>query len=263
MDVFGKKLCGCTVDLEGVNGNVWLVTVDSTSSGVTGFRFGWQVFAADNNLKAGDSLLFTMVSKNRFTVRVFNKIGLESDVPGKPTKTINSSHTTPVSKFTPEAQSRCVHINLEEESDEFNCTATGTNPGTSEFGQSLHKSRKEMDSGEGLEGHGPSIQEILKSHGYQTGEPNRRKIRGNSRRPKRERKAHYRNQQGEPLDPGWNSTVWKSRRRLVTDCERKRALTASEELVTARPSISVLMKPSHVYRGFWLVYNATLPNFRN
>ncbi|KAG0601089.1 hypothetical protein M758_11G083100 [Ceratodon purpureus] len=225
LDAHGKNLCGGTVDLEGANGNVWLVTVDAIPGGVTGFRFGWQVFAADNNLMDGDSLLFTLVSKNRFTVRVFNRTGLEIDEPGKPTKTL-------VSKFTPKAQAR---------GDELISISTGTN----EYGQSL-------DPGEGLGRHGPSIQDILISHGFKAGEPNRRKIKGKSRRPKRERKTHHPSQQGEPLDPEWNSTVWESRRRLVTECERQSALTASEELVTSRPSISVLMKPCHVYRGFWL-----------
>ena len=253
MDVHGKNLRGSTVDLEGANGKVWLVIVEAASSGVTSFRFGWQVFADDNNLKAGDSLLFTMVSRNRFSVRVFSRVGLEIDEPGKlPKYFINSRG----SRFTPESKSRgAVYINLEDDlsEDGFIGTTSGTYSGPSEYDQRLGKGFKADSADSGHGDRGPSILEILKSHGYQTGERN--KSSGLKRHKKASR--YYMNQQGKSLDLGWNSTVWESRRRLVTDGERQRVVIASEELVTTHPSIPVLMKPSHVYRGFWLVISCS------
>jgi len=236
----GRGLPGSTVDLEGVNGKVWLVTVVNSSTGTAVFRFGWHVFAADNNLKAGDSILFTMVAQNRFTVRVFSKNGLESVNNNNASSTMSRDS----SRFPPTAKVGPAHINLDDSDDEV--TGSGR-LGSDENGREagIHGGR------------GPTIQEIIQNaRAYQTPEdPIRRRSGSKSWRPKRRRSspdAH----QGSPVEmPGANSTVIASRRRPVTTAERESALAESRRLVTTvtRPSVAVVMMPSHVYHGFWLV----------
>ena len=69
---------GSSVDLVGANGKTWLVDVHSPAPNVAVFKLGWKVFATDNHLKAGDSVLFTLVSKSRFTIHIFNRLGVEA-----------------------------------------------------------------------------------------------------------------------------------------------------------------------------------------
>lgn len=63
--------------VEGHN-KAWLVDVHSPTPNAAVFKLGWKVFATDNQLKAGDSVLFTLLSKSRFAVNVFNRLGVES-----------------------------------------------------------------------------------------------------------------------------------------------------------------------------------------
>jgi hypothetical protein len=60
------------------NNKAWLVDVHSPTPNAAVFKLGWKVFATDNQLKAGDSVLFTLLSKSRFAVNVFNRLGVES-----------------------------------------------------------------------------------------------------------------------------------------------------------------------------------------
>ena len=60
------------------NNKAWLVDVHSPTPNAAVFKLGWKVFATDNQLKAGDSVLFTLLSKSRFAVNIFNRLGVES-----------------------------------------------------------------------------------------------------------------------------------------------------------------------------------------
>lgn len=55
------------------------------------------------------------------------------------------------------------------------------------------------------------------------------------------------------VESGWKTRTFESRRRAVTKQERERAMENARNLHTQHPSVAVLMKPSHVYRGHWLV----------
>lgn len=55
------------------------------------------------------------------------------------------------------------------------------------------------------------------------------------------------------VESGRNCRTFESRRRAVTKEERDRAMENARSLQTQHPSVAVLMKPSHVYRGHWLV----------
>ncbi len=57
----------------------------------------------------------------------------------------------------------------------------------------------------------------------------------------------------EKFGPGFFSKTWISQRQPVTETEREQAMIAAHALQTQNPSVVLLMRPSHVYRGFWLV----------
>ncbi|XP_024380244.2 uncharacterized protein [Physcomitrium patens] len=247
MDLHGSGLRGCKVaDLIGSNRVLQLVEVHvAATTGAVSFRQGWEVFVTDNYLKPGDSLLFTMVAKNSFTVRVFSGVGLES-VPHP--VNLTSSYTTQDQVLTPESQSKSTCCKEVEDSEELafgveidgseSCDHEGPGTGCGA-----------TDPGDVNHDHGPSISEILKQHGY-TAERKRDKI-GRALRHKR---SHHVREGSFALEPGWNPTEWRSRRRPVTAEERDRVRAAALkfESQTKRPSFMVVMMPSHVYRGFWL-----------
>jgi hypothetical protein len=60
-------------------------------------------------------------------------------------------------------------------------------------------------------------------------------------------------QQMEKFGPGFFSKTWISQRQPVTETEREQAMIAAHALQTQNPSVVLLMRPSQVYRGFWLV----------
>ena len=114
------------------------------------------------------------------------------------------------------------------------------------------------------EPYGPSIREILQGCGYKRAQPSTHKVQamaklshhighlGHTKRPAPA--MMYNEEQGLwQVESGWNSRTYESIRRAVTEEERKTAKTNALEFRTKHPSVWVLMKPSHVYRGHWLV----------
>lgn len=114
------------------------------------------------------------------------------------------------------------------------------------------------------EPYGPSIRDILQGCGYKRAQPSTPKVQamakvshhighlGHRKRPAPA--MMYNEEQGLwQVESGWNSRTYESIRRAVTDEERKKAETNALEFRTKHPSVGVIMKPSHVYRGHWLV----------
>lgn len=62
--------------LEGPSGQVWLVTVHCTNTGMA-FEQGWQTFVSDHSLDVGDFLVFKYVGTFHFTVQIFGRSGCE------------------------------------------------------------------------------------------------------------------------------------------------------------------------------------------
>lgn len=62
--------------LEGPSGQVWLVTVHCTSTGMA-FEQGWQTFVSDHSLDIGDFLVFKYAGKSHFMVQIFGRSGCE------------------------------------------------------------------------------------------------------------------------------------------------------------------------------------------
>lgn len=62
--------------LEGPSGQVWLVTVHCTNTGMA-FEQGWQTFVSDHSLDVGDFLVFKYVGKFHFMVQIFGRSGCE------------------------------------------------------------------------------------------------------------------------------------------------------------------------------------------
>jgi hypothetical protein len=62
--------------LEGPSGQVWLVTVHFTNTGMA-FEQSWQTFVSDHSLDVGDFLVFKYVGKSHFIVQIFGRSGCE------------------------------------------------------------------------------------------------------------------------------------------------------------------------------------------
>ncbi|XP_057871066.2 B3 domain-containing protein Os01g0723500 isoform X2 [Cryptomeria japonica] len=62
--------------LIGPSGQIWIVTVCCTSTGMT-FEKGWQTFVSDHSLDLGDFLVFKYVGESYFTVKIFGRSGCE------------------------------------------------------------------------------------------------------------------------------------------------------------------------------------------
>ncbi|KAH9299989.1 hypothetical protein KI387_011572, partial [Taxus chinensis] len=58
--------------LEGPSGQIWIVTVCRTDTGMT-FEKGWQNFVSDHSLDVGDFLVFKYVGESYFTVQIFGR----------------------------------------------------------------------------------------------------------------------------------------------------------------------------------------------
>lgn len=61
---------GNSAILLGPSGNTWQVGVSRPKW--VAFRVGWRTFAADNCLEKGDMLVFTLIGKSRFAVKIFD-----------------------------------------------------------------------------------------------------------------------------------------------------------------------------------------------
>ena len=264
MDLHLDKIRG-SVDIEGSNGKVWLVGVGGTCSAQVGFRLGWHAFIADNKLQRGDQLLFTLVAKSRFTVHVFNRLGLETAAPPvtktEPTVSVNGKRKREESEDEGPEQSESEDDSddSEYESPENESEAPSDSPSeTGRTGNNSRVKREKLDEEEQSYYSQKSSQRngLKKGNGTSKSKPN----------PSHKKKAvsETGDKQQTSQEPGWNSTTYESKRRLVTDAEREKAMEAASSFKTKKANVLVLMKPSHVYRGFWLVkFQAPWESFMN
>lgn len=248
-----KDDCQDAADLEDPSGNLWLVDIKSGMGGVA-FREGWKPFVFSLNLKRGDQLLFSLIAKNRFYVYVLNRNGAE--VPPASSKAhFKSSLPLNKRKREPEEQKGSDDSDTDSGAGSDSDDDEGSISGESESSEyDASKSEDEAsDHEEDSKGNSKVKKEKL-DYGPKT-PIGRGKVSSKVKLTTGNKKAGDMAQKEKEglLEPGWNSTTYESRRRPVTDAERQRAMKAAQNFKTTRPSQLVLMKPSHVYRGFWLV----------
>lgn len=69
LKLYGDEV-GNSAILHGPSGHTWQVGVGRPKW--VAFRVGWRTFAADNGLEKGDLLVFTLIGKSEFSVKVFD-----------------------------------------------------------------------------------------------------------------------------------------------------------------------------------------------
>jgi hypothetical protein len=216
VECYGSELKG-SINIEGPSGEVWLAEVSIVDQGLDGYQFGWKAFATDIGLKKGDQLLFTLIAKSHFNVRVFDESGLE-------------------------------YSSLE---DKGNAVTTAD-----------HKRKKREDSDDEILDSGGTLEAELVGYNSTKDLPKKRlstRMRGMIADNKFPEKPNVKppnpssKENMQKCAPGLYSQTWESRRRPITEAERQKTMDAALGLKTEYPSVVVLMKPSHVYRGFWLV----------
>lgn len=249
-----KDDCHDAADLEDPSGNLWLVDIKSGMGGVA-FREGWKPFVFSLNLKRGDQLLFSLIAKNRFYVYVLNRNGAEV-TPASSKAHFKSSLPLMKRKREPDEEKGSDNSDADSGSGSDSDDDEGSISGESESSEyDASKSEDEAsDREEGSKANSKVKKEKL-DYGLKT--PTGRgkvssKVKLTTSHKKKSGDMAQKEKEGL-LEPGWNSTTYESRRRPVTDAERQRAMKAAQDFKTTRPSQLVLMKPSHVYRGFWLV----------
>lgn len=257
VDLHGDKFFD-RVDLEGPDGTVWIVNVVHTTQSNAGFGRGWMSFVGDNNLKKGNQILFTLISKSRFTVHIFNKSGLETATSlgtnADPTVSFNSKRKS--EQFEDEDLGRMDSENSEggeHESFECGCQSPPDTPSQAvHVRASLRLKKAKLERAE----QGPCIQEILLEYGLKEGQgTSERKLSSSPDSQEKDPATELVDCRKSSKEPGYISTKVGSKRRAVTDAERKTAKIAalSFQSKSKKPSVVVLMMPSQVYRGFWLV----------
>lgn len=68
------------------------------------------------------------------------------------------------------------------------------------------------------------------------------------------KETHWHNHLAACIAKDYITEAFVSKRRLVSDAEREKALAAAKHFKSSRPHMRKLMKESHVYRGFWLSF---------
>jgi hypothetical protein len=254
VECYGSELKG-SINIEGPSGEVWLAEVSIVDQGLDGYQFGWKAFATHIGLKKGDQLLFTLIAKSHFNVRVFDESGLEysslenkgnavatadrkrkkredSDDEILDSKSCHDVHNSGGDeKFTSEQQPT-----VRSFYQDTKCKGGATSGGTLEAELVGYNSTKDL----------PKKRLSTRMRGMIA--HNKFPEKPNVKPPKPSSKENM-----QKSAPGLYSQTWESRRRPVTEAERQKTMDAALALKTEYPSVVVLMKPSHVYRGFWLV----------
>lgn len=259
-----KDVCHDAADLEDPSGNLWLVDIKSGMGGVA-FREGWKPFVFSLNLKRGDQLLFSLIAKNRFYVYVLNRNGAEV-IPASSKLHFKSPLPLNIKrKREPGEEKGSDDSDAESDSGSDSDDDEGSISGESE--SSEYDASKSDDEASDHEDDAKASSKVKKEkldYGQKT-PTGGGKVSSKVKLTTSKKKAGGLAQKAKEglLEPGWNSTTYESRRRPVTDKERERAMKAAQAFKTKKPSQLVLMKPSHVYRGFWLVCSFSLqsPSF--
>jgi hypothetical protein len=273
------------VKLEGPSGDIWLIAMYMMGKGPHGFRQGWKAFITDNHLKKGDRLLFTLISTSHFTVRVFDENGLEAVAAANSKLATNNT-----AQFVREVGGgRSLH-NCKVRKERDNNTGDNDTPAT--YSKEHVKLPAPDDDDDGLPENdvkrlrgepNPSLTQcpdatrctrrskapVTRLHDTKQAAAKRRRAaepcsRGAAAAPGTKKEVWKLSsskpsnwsgggQQMEKFGPGFFSKTWISQRQPVTETEREQAMIAAHALQTQNPSVVLLMKPSHVYRGFWLV----------
>lgn len=243
LEAHGETLRG-TYRILGGNGKEWSVEVGGPGK-FMGFKGGWKNFVASTNVKRGDQMLFSLVSKNCFSVYVFNKLGVE--VTSSPIVTAKYAALSVGKRKRPEVKDEPVSDDSgSESSDESEYEGSQSEEESS--------SDSDSDTSAGLKGRKSGNGEVCST----VKERVKRKFTGSMNReeakPSHKKKAlTSKTKDGTPIEPGSMTTTFESRRRKVTQAELDRALASVQSFTTKHPYVILVMKPSHVYRGFWLV----------
>lgn len=274
LDLHRDELCGNVIDLESHNSKVWLVKVAGPEPSLTGFRLGWKVFATDNNLKEGDQLLFSLISKSRFSVQIFNKYGLEargsSATSTEPKRSQNGKRMRDKGEGgRKENREPDAHSDDSNGYESLESNYSSPSEDASEVWYARKSPRvkpEKMDSEtlrcynsqDSLAGYDSETQkQVLRQSSLLRSYANEKKtLRSDLKKMSGVKRFHE--QQSSAGEPGWKSRTFQSRRRAVTDAEREKAIAAASSFKTKNPSLMILMRPSQVYRGFWLVSFRTL-----
>jgi hypothetical protein len=277
-----------SVKLEGPSGDIWLIAMYMTGKGPHGFRQGWKAFITDNHLKKGDRLLFTLISSSHFTVRVFDENGLEAMAAADSKLATNntaqfdrgggggrSRHNCKIRKERDNNtgdndtlatySKEDVKLPAHDDDDDLALPENDakrlrgeSNPSLTQFPDTTRCTRRSKVT-------------VTRLHDTKQAAAKRRKAaepcsRGGAAAAAPGTKKEVRKsssskpsnwsgggQQMEKFGPGFFSKTWISQRQPVTETEREQAMIAAHALQTQNPSVVLLMRPSHVYRGFWLV----------
>jgi len=229
----------------GANGKEWSVEIGGPGK-LLGFKSGWKNFVASTSVKRGEQMLFALISKSCFSVHMFNKLGVEV-VPAPPVDTKYT--TTPTTGKRKRLEVKPEPVSDDESDDD----SSDSDMSEYEASKSDAESPSESDTGvKPVEDEGilskPRKRVKRKYTGHLPGRrpsvlqpSHKKKVRANTTK------------EGMYIEPGSCTTTYESRRREVTRAELDRTMERARALETEFPSIPVLMMPSHVYRGFWLV----------
>ena len=228
------------------NGKEWSVEVGGPGK-LLGFKRGWKNFVASTSVNRGDQMLLLLVSKNCFSVYVFNKLGVE--VTPSPS---SAPKYTALANGKRQRQETVKSEPVPDDSDSGSSDDSEYEASKSDAGSSSD-SDTEMVSPEFNDrksGDGKILPTVRRGA--------KRKFTGSMKKentkPSHKKKVATTCTKDVMLfEPGSLTTTYESLRRDVTEAERNRTMEAARSFKTKHPSITVLMKPSHVYRGFWLV----------
>ncbi|GLJ38026.1 hypothetical protein SUGI_0774200 [Cryptomeria japonica] len=212
------------------SGRQWVVKLCGTSTGLE-FGQGWENFVHDQRLELGDFLVFKYICRSKFKVWIFGKSGCEKN------STVFESEEThyDLQKICPNsiiasavtrnsAQPTDSHLLIDLVSDEEDKNEVAENQG---------KVPKSSSSSPCCPPKNP-----MHCHPSLAGE--KRNLEKSSAEIETENRSYL-------------GTYYISRRRPVTEAERNKTLKEAKSFKSDKPFSSVLMMPSHVYHGFWMV----------
>lgn len=238
--------------LEGPSSQRWSVRLCYTSVGME-FQKGWEKFVCDHRLELGDFLVFKYTCKSYFNVQIFGRSGCEKRNVFN-MKNFGASLLSLEEKANRDAEDNCPDTLVKSfDIDRYQAVPKRTNsqmpvilyPGEDSKGQAMGTFKFKQSGAETCPNtakhprHGIAARSIKKTE---------------SCRPSFAGKKHEIVTSAETGGKSYMQAYFVSCRRAVTQEERNKAFKDANSFKSNKPWALIVMKPSHVYNGFWLAW---------